>query len=180
MVRIAITGPECCGKSTLAAWLGEQLFDAKVVTEYARKYLCDKGPAYEYDKEDILLIARKTAAYLTKAFKSDIDVLIVDTDFYVLDIWWEEKYGDHNNEIIEMKETYDFDLYLLCLPDLPWVEDPLRENPDDRERLYDIYLNALQEDGRTVEVVRGSGEERMKNILQRILRRFPNLMTEED
>lgn len=180
MVRIAITGPECCGKSTLAKWLGEQLFDSRVVTEYARQYLGEKGSAYEYDKDDILNIARKTSAYLTKAFKSDIDALIVDTDFYVLDIWWHEKYGDHNAEIVEMKDTYDFDLYLLCLPDLPWVEDPLRENPDDRERLYDIYLKELSKDGRTVELVRGSGEERMKNILSKILRRFPKLMTEED
>ncbi len=180
MVRIAITGPECCGKSTLAKWLGENLFDSKVVTEYARQYLCDKGDAYEYNKEDILTIARKTAAYLTKAFKSNIDALIVDTDFYVLDVWWNEKYGDHHPEIVEMKHSYDFDLYLLCLPDLPWEEDPLRENPDDRERLYQIYQQELIKDGRTVEIVRGTGEERMSNILAKILRRFPKLMTEED
>ncbi len=180
MIRIAITGPECCGKTTLCKWLGERIYDARVVAEYARKYLEDKGENYQYSKEDLLSIARKTSQYLSKAFKSDHDALIVDTDFYVIDIWWNEIYGEHNEEIEIMKESYDFDLYLLCEPDIPWESDPLRTNPNDRERLFDIYKKELISDGRTVEIVKGSGEERMQQVLNRILRRFPNLMTEEE
>jgi len=40
---------------------------------------------------------------------------------------------------------HPYDLFLLCKPDLPWEADPLRENPDDREELYQRYLKALQD-----------------------------------
>jgi nicotinamide riboside kinase len=179
MIRIAITGPECCGKSTLCNWLSERIFDARVVKEYAREYLQKKGTDYVYSQDDVLLIARKTSELLTKAFKSNSDALIVDTDFYVLDIWWRERYGESNEEIAMMKETYDFDLYLVCQPDLPWESDPLRENEEDRDRLFAIYMEDLFNDGKTVEVVKGSGESRMQEVLDKILRRFPNLMTDE-
>ena len=180
MIRIAITGPECCGKSTLCEWLSERIFDARVVKEYAREYLTAKGPGYAYNEQDVLMIARRTAELLGKAFKSSSDALIVDTDFYVLDIWWRERFGESNEEIITMKETFDFDLYLVCQPDLPWEKDPLRENPDDRERLFAMYVEDLFNDGKTVEIVKGNGEERMERVLQKILMRFPNLMTEEE
>ena len=179
MIRIAITGPECCGKSTLCNWLSERIFDARVVKEYAREYLHKKGDGYAYSQEDVLSIARKTSELLNKAFKSSSDALIVDTDFYVLDIWWRERFGEANEEIAMMKETYDFDLYLVCQPDLPWEADPLRENAEDRDRLFAVYMEDLFNDGKTVEVVRGTGEERMQQVLDKILRRFPNLMTEE-
>lgn len=179
MIRIAITGPECCGKSTLCNWLSERIFDARVVKEYAREYLQKKGEGYVYSREDVLIIARKTSELLNKAFKSNSDALIVDTDFYVLDIWWRERFGESNEEIAMMKETYDFDLYLVCQPDFPWESDPLRENAEDRDRLFAIYMEDLFNDGKTVEVVSGTGEERMQQVLDKILRRFPNLMTEE-
>jgi nicotinamide riboside kinase len=78
-----------------------------------------------------------------------------------------------------MKDTYDFDLYLVCQPDLPWETDPLRENEQDRERLFALYMEDLFNDGKTVEVVKGTGDARMQEVLEKILRRFPNLMTEE-
>jgi nicotinamide riboside kinase len=180
MIRIAITGPECCGKTALCDWLGKNIFDARVVAEYSREYLSARGEGYEYTREDLLEIARTTAAKLTKAFKSTSDALVVDTDFYVLDIWWKELFGEENEEIQILKDTFDFDLYLLCEPDLPWEYDPLRENPHDRDRLFDLYQRELKADGRTVEIVRGTGEDRMKQILLKIMRRFPNLMTEEE
>jgi len=179
MIRIAITGPECCGKSTLCNWLSERIFDARVVKEYAREYLQKKGKDYVYSEADVLLIARRTAELLAKAFKSNSDALIVDTDFYVLDIWWRERYGDSNEEIAMMKETFDFDLYLVCQPDLPWEFDSLRENKDDRDRLFSLYMEDLFNDGKTVEVVKGTGDARMQEVLEKILRRFPNLMTDD-
>jgi putative DNA methylase len=56
MIRIAITGPECCGKSTLCEWLSERIFDARVVKEYAREYLTAKGPGYAYNEQDVLIV----------------------------------------------------------------------------------------------------------------------------
>jgi hypothetical protein len=43
-----------------------------------------------------------------------------------------------------------------------------------------MYVEDLFNDGKTVEIVKGSGEDRMERVLQKILMRFPNLMTEEE
>ncbi len=179
MVRIAITGPECSGKTTLAKWLSDKIFDAKNLSEYSREYLTKKGKDYHYAESDLLEIAKKTSEIFTKAFRADKDALIADTDFYVLDIWWNEKFGNHHADILEYKLVYDFDLYVLCEPDLAWESDPLRENPEDRYRLFERYKTELEKDHRTFEIVSGTGDERTLFLLEKILRRFPNLMLEE-
>ena len=179
MIRIAITGPECSGKSTLAAFLAAQIFDTRLIREFAREYLGKKGKEYKYTSDDILAIACKTAVNFDKAFQANLDALVVDTEFYVLDIWWREVVGRSDEEIAEYKRVFDFDLYLLCEPDLPWEFDPLRENPHDRYRLFQIYQNDLVEDGRTFEIVNGTGPDRMEKILDKILLRFPNLMKKD-
>ena len=180
MIRIAITGPECSGKTKLAHWLATKIFDARYVTEYAREYLEGKKSGYVYNSNDLVHVAREHATRLKKAFRSSSDALICDTEFYTLDIWWREKIGGINAEFQEYKITFDFDLFLLCTPDIPWVQDGLRENPDDRDRLFEMYQTALKEDNRNYLVVSGNGEERMSEILQKILHRFPNLMLKEE
>ena len=49
--KIAFTGPECSGKSTMAKWLAKEL-SYEIVDEYAREYLKDKS-AYSIDDLDI-------------------------------------------------------------------------------------------------------------------------------
>ena len=180
MIRIAITGPECTGKTSLLHWLTTKIFDARSVSEYAREYLESKEPGYLYNSGDIEFVARQHALRLNKAFRSSNDALICDTEFYVLDIWWQEKVGGINQEFEEYKTTFDFDLFLLCKPDIPWVQDGLRENPYDRARLFDRYQTALETDNRSYIIVCGTGEERMMTILKKILHRFPNLMLKEE
>jgi nicotinamide riboside kinase len=180
MIRIAITGPECSGKTSLMNWLAAKIFDARAVHEYSREYLESKESGYIYNSGDIEHVARQQATRLNKAFRSSNDALICDTEFYVLDIWWREKIGSVNQEFEEYKTTFDFDLFLLCKPDIPWVQDGLRENPYDRGRLFEMYQTALEDDKRSYIIVSGMGEERMSVILKKILLRFPNLMLKEE
>jgi nicotinamide riboside kinase len=180
VIRIAITGPECTGKTSLSNWLSSQLFDTKLIREYAREYLSKKPEGYSYTASDILEIAAKNATLFSKAFQANSDALVVDTEFFVLDIWMEEVFHTSSEEIREFERVYDFDLYLLCEPDIPWEADPLRENPHDRYRLFYKYKQVLQENNRTFDIVNGIGEDRHKRVLERILRRFPNLSKKED
>ncbi len=180
MIRIAITGPECSGKTALTNWLSEKIFDVRAMPEHSRHYLESKKLGVLYSNADIINIGRELSIKMSKAFRSDHDVLICDTDFYVLDIWWREKVGESNLEFEEYKQTFDFDLFILCKPDLKWEPDPLRENPHDRDRLFEIYKNALEEDDRSFLIVSGLGEARMQPVLDKILRRFPNLMLKEE
>jgi len=58
----------------------------------------------------------------------------------------------------------EFDHYFLCKPDIPWEEDPLRENPKDRERLFFIYENQLKELNLPYSILFGNIDQRQKRM----------------
>jgi nicotinamide riboside kinase len=122
--------------------------------EYAREYLLEHGT--DYDFNDLLTIARgqlkleDTAASLLKmedGFSSPENpaLLFIDTDMYVMKVWCEFVFGQCHSEILEQILERHYDGYLLCKPDLPWVQDELREYPDAETRttLYHIYKDIL-------------------------------------
>jgi nicotinamide riboside kinase len=59
----------------------------------------------------------------------------------------EERYGTCPDWIREGIKKSDYHLTILLHPDLPWVEDPLRENPLNREYLFERYKTILLEYG---------------------------------
>jgi nicotinamide riboside kinase len=44
----------------------------------------------------------------------------------------------------------------LCKPDFPWIEDNLRENPNDREVLFDLFIKILKEYKIDYKILEGS------------------------
>ena len=64
-----------------------------------------------------------------------------------------------------MIDTNPHDLYLLCYIDLPWEADPLREDPQDRERLFNLYESELQSRDLNYGIVRGKGSKRLQNAI---------------
>ena len=90
---------------------------------------------------------------------------IADTDLLTLTIWWQEKYGPVPALFNEAWLSQAPRFYLLCRPDLPWELDPLRENPQDRERLFGLYEQQLQRRGCQYEICDGTGSTRAKNAL---------------
>ena len=152
-LRVAITGPESTGKSTLASFLG-RYFNAHVSDEFARSYLSAK--AGEYTKEDLVLIARGQFRNQINAEEIASDIVIYDTDLLVLKIWSEQKYGQCDDEIKALMKEQNVDLYLLPCFDLPWVYDPLRESPSDRARLFHLYLQEVKNLQTPYAVIRGS------------------------
>ncbi len=140
MIKIAITGPESSGKTTLATDLGRK-FRVSPVPEYARYYFSNDRQSYNL--EDIERIA-EGQWILYNLYSINQEVLICDTDFLVLKVWAQDKFSSVSSFITNRWKTIQFDLYLLCKPNLEWQPDPLRENPYDRDRLFDIYLQELQ------------------------------------
>jgi nicotinamide riboside kinase len=78
MLRIAITGPESSGKTTLARALSKVL-SAVYIPEFARQYLQEKG--LKYDQQDLDEIAK---GQLNLILSSQNSINIVDSDFVVL------------------------------------------------------------------------------------------------
>ena len=160
--KIAITGPESTGKSQLAHELAER-FQTVWVPEFARVYLSKLSRPYHYD--DILEIAQGQVKSAEAILPLANKICFLDTELLVTKIWCDVKYKICHPWIIENLKNQDVDLYLLTDVDLPWEFDPLREHPDKRKFLFDLYKNELDKLGFNYQVVSGVGVERLKNAI---------------
>ncbi|MBL7981124.1 MAG: ATP-binding protein [Flavobacteriales bacterium] len=167
MIKIAIVGPESSGKSTLCAALAEH-FQEKRVDEFARHYLEHLGRAYE--ERDLLVIARGQCAFEDDIPEQHDGLLFCDTDMITIRIWSEEKYGHCAPELMALAEHRHYDHWLLCTPDIPWEPDPLRENPHDRDRLFDVYHTMLTHLAKPFTLITGSPDERLRTAVAAVMR----------
>jgi nicotinamide riboside kinase len=156
-MRVAFTGPECSGKTELSKWVSKS-FSLPYVPEYARSYLEEIN--HPYTAEDLMQIAK---GQLTSW---DTEDFVADTEMLVILIWFEEKFGEAPKELIEFVKDTHFDHYFLCKPDIPWVYDRLRENPHDRDRLFDIYKKYLEAFELPYTVIEGDFESREKRVAE--------------
>ena len=139
-------GPESSGKSTLCAALAAH-YDTIWVPEYARQYLEENGADYTYaDLESMASGQLKSEdLHAEKAEAAGKALLFIDTEMYVMKIWSEYVFNACSPAILNEIVYRPYDLYLLCAPDLPWEDDPLREYPDpaEREKIFQYYLCLL-------------------------------------
>ena len=70
----------------------------------------------------------------------------------------------------------EIDLFLVCYYDIPWQEDPVRENPGPmRKYLYDKYIQEVEALGAPYEIIRGNGPARIQNAIRAVNRHFPQI-----
>ena len=132
--------------------------------EYSREYLRELSRSYGYD--DILSIAKGQFEDEERMAAKATGLLFCDTDFIVNKIWSIDKFGKCHPWILDMIDQQHYDLYLLCNTDLPWEPDPLRENPEDRERLFELYKTELEERKLPYAIISGTGKERLENAIR--------------
>lgn len=139
MLKVAIIGPESSGKSTLCKALAAH-YNTVWTEEFARAYLHTHGVTYNF--EDLLTIAKGQLLLEDNLIAgTQASVVFFDTNLYVMEVWSEYVFGQCNHFILDAIARYEYDLYLLCVPDLPWEEDVLREYPDPAQRneIYQYY-----------------------------------------
>jgi NadR type nicotinamide-nucleotide adenylyltransferase len=163
MFKIAITGPESSGKTTLAIALATH-YQTAYVPEFSRLYLENHGAAYQ--EADLLEIAKGQSNWELVYARDAKRLLVCDTDLLVIKIWSEVRFQECHPWIERQLHLHPYDLFLLCKPDLPWEADPLRENPHDQDQLYELYVNALEDMHATyVEIGGLSFEQRMEKAV---------------
>ena len=167
-IRIAITGPESTGKTTLAKQLAE-IFDGEYIPEYAREYV-EKLP-HHYAFEDIEAIAGMQVEQYRQTENSSTPVFFFDTWLIITKVWFEWVYGRVPNWLEHEIQKCQMDLYLLCRPDLPWEADRVRENSgENRIKLYNEYLGNLRDYRFNFIEIEGVGEERLENAISAVHR----------
>jgi len=174
-----LTGPESCAKSSLATALSEH-FQGLYVEEVARRYLQGR---LNYQPSDLLQIAVLQQAEESAVVGDEVGhtmdgaresalaaptLVFADTDLQVIYIWWQEKYGAVPRCLTRAYANASPRHYLLCAPDIPWQADELRENPQDRERLFALYKADLEARGSAFTQIQGQGAERLSNAIEAV------------
>ena len=165
---LVLTGPECSGKSSLAAQLHAHL-DWPLLPELARAYLAGRhaqSGIYRYRPSDLLNLASMQRQ--AEALKCNKDDAILDTDLLTLIVWWQEKFGPVPRQLSSQWQCQATRRYLLCKPDMPWQPDPQRENPSDRDRLYAHYEAELSNRGCKYSICEGNEQARLAQALTAI------------
>ena len=131
-----LTGPESTGKTTLAQQLAVE-WNMPLVPEFARQYLENKVDSYTL--EDVDFIGQKQWEL---ELATEGELVICDTDLLTIYIWKKERFS-----MLRIQPYFhcskDVQAILTFAANIPWVPDPLRENPMDRDRLFEIYLSLI-------------------------------------
>ncbi len=160
MLKVGITGPESSGKTTLAKYLSN-ILNASYIPEYARLYLEENGPIYTED--DVINIAHKQIELISSACSP---IVICDTECLVLNIWMDFKYQHTPVFVTDSIKNNICDIYILCKPDIPWEDDILRENPNDRDVLYNLYKQYLNNYNLNYIIVQGNFDFRIQESIK--------------
>lgn len=177
--KIVIIGPESTGKSTLCEQLSQH-YETNWCPEFAREYLLTNGTNYEFD--DLLTIAKGQLAleeeYTSALEKQSLSYLeegghiplFIDTDMYVMKVWCEFVFGKIHRFVLDEIVKRNYDLYLLCNVDLPWIKDQLREYPDlvSRKKLYNMYRDIMVNQSVPWVDIRGNYDQRLAIAIEAV------------
>jgi NadR type nicotinamide-nucleotide adenylyltransferase len=189
--KIVIIGAESTGKSTLCELLAQH-YKTEWCPEFAREYLLTNGTNYTFD--DLEIIAKGQLA-LEAEYERKVNtlwqpstdgafinsqsltvihhspLLFIDTNMYVMKVWCEYVFGKCHQFILDEIVNKPYDFYLLCNIDLPWVQDELREYPDEKPRkeLHHIYKDIMiNQTTPWVEIKGNNYEERLTQAIDAV------------
>ncbi len=166
IIRIILTGPESTGKTALTTSLAA-IYKVGSIQEYAREYIASLKRPYTY--KDVLHIAQTQVRQLENHSKKADSMLFVDTYLIITKIWFVKVYGEYPLWIdSEIGKTRN-DLYLLLKPDIPWIQDEVRENGGAmRELLFRDYEKELIKAKLNYKIVGGTDNDRIDNAHEEV------------
>jgi nicotinamide riboside kinase len=156
--RIVLIGPECSGKTTLARGLAAAL-GAAWTPEAAR--LVAEASSVPLSSATVEPIARLAMALDDAARASAARCVVHDTDLVSTVVYARHYYGACPGWIIDEARARRADRYLLCVPDLPWRADGVRDRPEARSAMLRSFLDAVDAIGARPAFVSGTGAGRL-------------------
>lgn len=163
--RIVVTGPECTGKTTLAAELAVHL-GAPWVPEASRDYAIGALRAGRpLGADDVEHIARRAIAAEDAALAGTPARLVLDTDLLSTVAYARHYYGSSSAWLDAEARRRSTGFYLLCAPDIPWAPDGIRDRPEHRVEMFEYFASVLGEFGVHHISVRGLGSARTEAAL---------------
>lgn len=165
-VKIAIFGPECTGKTTLAKQLAAH-YETVWAPEFARDYLQEKWNKHkkECEPEDLIPIAIGQTRLENEGLLIANKYLFADTSLLVTKVFSEIYYNFCDPNLDKAAREHDYDLFFLTDVDVPWEKDDLRDSPSNRKFTFDIFKQALIENDKAFIVLSGDMIARLNKAI---------------
>jgi nicotinamide riboside kinase len=166
IIKIAIFGPESTGKTTLATQLAEY-YKTVWVPEFARDYLqkkLDSGRGI-CDIDDMLPIAYGQTKIENESALIANKYLFCDTNLLVTKVFSELYYNFCDSLLDKAARAHQYDLFFLTDIDVPWEDDGLRDSPDGRETVFEVFKQSLIDNNKPFITISGDKDTRLKKAV---------------
>lgn len=162
-LKIALVGPECSGKTTIAEQLAHY-FETIFVPEYARDYLQNKWDSQNKicEPTDLLPIAIGQIQLENEALVTAKNLVICDTSSVVTEAFSKVYYGFSAPEIEKAARKHKYDLYILTDLDVPWVKDDLRDGLSKRQLIFTSIHQSLIQNNKAFIIISGDEKTRFE------------------
>ena len=159
-IKIVFVGPESTGKTTLCKKLST-IFSTNWVCEMCRVLAEEKTPVinpnidahdihFNFTLNDFIEMANRQNKEEYELSKQSNKILFCDNDTFALTIWCERYLGKYHEEIYNIYKNTDYlhnekKIYILMKPNVPFVQDGLRDGEHIREWMYTRFVEELHE-----------------------------------
>ncbi len=175
-MKVVFFGSESSGKTTICLEIAKY-FSVPSCPEYVREYLMLRNLAENrqgiisiYDDIEPMSIGQAALEASFEKYFSNQDIskkkitklLLYDTNIETNWIY-SNYYFQKTPEILDMLVAQkQYDLYLLLFPDIVWVDDGLRDSPNNRMAMHNLFKDYLVDNHRNFIEIKGSYENRFQ------------------
>jgi nicotinamide riboside kinase len=166
IIKIAIFGPESTGKTTLATQLADY-FKTVWVPEFARDYLQEKLDSGRgiCDIDDMMPIAYGQTKLENDSSLIANKYLFCDTNLLVTKVFSVLYYDFCDSLLDKAARAHQYDLFFLTDIDVPWEDDGLRDSPEGRESVFEVFKQSLVENKKPFITISGDKETRLNKAI---------------
>lgn len=163
IIKIAMFGPESTGKTTLSIQLADY-YKTEWVPEFARDYLQQKWDNSQgiCDVNDMMPIAYGQTKLENDKLKRANKFLFCDTNLMVTKVFSEVYYNYCDPLLDKAAKKHQYDLFFLTDIDVPWEKDDLRDSPDNRKSVFEVFKASLIKNKKPFITLSGDQTSRLK------------------
>jgi HTH-type transcriptional repressor of NAD biosynthesis genes len=188
--KFIFVGPESTGKTTLCQILSQK-YSTPWVKEACRtmaeEKINDINPNidasninFNFTLDDFIMMANRQNFEEKELEKMAKNILICDNDSFAISIWCERYLGKYYEEIYDIYKNAvnlnnDDKIYILTKPNVPFVQDGLRDGEHIRDWMFDRFCEELKNKNMKYHIIDNSNYNKRLEKAIEIIERYINL-----